>query len=55
MMHPLASHTMPNMLPGLLYLLFMWSAVPLIVSAMLGEGLVCPRFRGDVLWVLSLA
>ena len=35
-MHPLASHTMPNMLPGLLYRLFMWSAVPLIVSAMLG-------------------
>lgn len=27
---------MPNMLPSLLYLLFMWSAVPLIISAMLG-------------------
>ena len=44
MMHPLASHTMPNMLPGLLYLLFMWSAVPLIVSAILGARIGWPPF-----------
>lgn len=44
MMHPLASHTMPNMLPSLLYLLFMWSAVPLIVSAMLGARIGWPPF-----------
>ena len=44
MMHPLASHTMPNMLPSLLYMLFMWSAVPLIVSAMLGARIGLPPF-----------
>ena len=44
MMHPLASHTMPNMLPGLLYLLFMWSAVPLIISAILGARICWPPF-----------
>lgn len=41
----LASHTMPNLLPGFLITAFMWSAVPIIVCALLGAKVGWAPFR----------
>ena len=41
----LASHTMGNLLPGFLFLAFMWCGVPILACALLGARVGCAPFR----------
>ena len=50
----LASHTMPDVLTPVFFLLIKWSVIPLVVSACLGAGLGFQSFRwkriGGAVW-----